>query len=328
MALLACCAGACRREARETRLTYFSGEHALSLRYPSDWTTDQAEQGGVWYRYFLAPGGGSRGKPALAVTLLVSALDGSLDEYARTYVTGQKVTGSGDDQRPGARGKTWRFDSPDGATRHALLLLEPDAVTAGSAGARRVYGLYARGESAAFEQQRPSLEAMAQSLTLERAERYPETRDEKIGYALRVPPSWPETRRFGGADAFLLQWSSPALQADRAGVTVHATLTLSVEKLAEGATLEAFQELSRGRLGEAWQLQGEAAWGAGAVDSLRAETALSATRQRRFYRVGAGRGYTLTCEARDDAFFRVARWCDLIAGTLLLRGERSGVTVP
>ncbi len=294
------------------------------MRYPSGWSTDQNEQDGVWYRYFIAPGGAGR-RAVVSVTLLVSALETSLDEYARAYLAGGRLTASADERRAGGAGKSWRFDSGDGATRHALLLLEP---VAREGGTRRVVGLHAQGPSAAFDTQRTLLDAMAASLTLERAEDYPELQDARFGYALRVPASWAETRHFGGPDALLLQWSSPALQLDRGGASVHAALSLSIERLEPDATLAGFTKLSRERLGEAWQFQGQAAWGAGAVDNLRAETSLSATRQRRFYRVAEGRGYTLTCEARDDAFFRVARWCDLIAGTFRLRGESAGVAAP
>src|SRR4029453_6814562 len=51
---------------RETYVTYFNRDHGLSLRHPASWRTDQAEQEGVWYRYFLAPPAGAHTRPPVA----------------------------------------------------------------------------------------------------------------------------------------------------------------------------------------------------------------------------------------------------------------------
>ena len=56
---------------------------------------------------------------------------------------------------------------------------------------------------------------------------------------------------------------------------------------------------------------------------LHAETPVAASQQRRYYQVARGKGYTLACEARSDVFGLVLRWCDLIAGTLVI-GEGVG----
>jgi len=93
--------------------------------------------------------------------------------------------------------------------------------------------------------------------------------------------------------------------------------------LPAGGTLDSFYAGSRQRLGEAHQLLTHARWGAGYADSMRAETPLSASRQRRYYLAAGRRAYTLAFEARDDTFYRIARWCDLIAGTFHADGEAS-----
>ena len=43
---------ACKGTAREPLVTYFNADHGLSVRYPADWKSDEAEQDGMWYRYF------------------------------------------------------------------------------------------------------------------------------------------------------------------------------------------------------------------------------------------------------------------------------------
>jgi hypothetical protein len=111
----------------EPYLTYFSPEHALTLRYPSSWKAEQAQQDGVWYRYFLAPPTGPERKPAVSVTLIAGPLGVSLDQYAQTYLAGNIVRSSRDEARPGAKGKFYLFASPDGKMRQSLLLLEESA---------------------------------------------------------------------------------------------------------------------------------------------------------------------------------------------------------
>ena len=81
-------ASGCRTGDRETFVTYFNGEQRVSLIYPSEWRTDEAEQEGVWYRYFLAPPTAPDTKAAMSVTLLAGPLASSIEEYAESYLAG------------------------------------------------------------------------------------------------------------------------------------------------------------------------------------------------------------------------------------------------
>jgi hypothetical protein len=293
-------------------LTYYNGDFGVSLRYPPGWKTDQAEQDGVFYRYFLAPPAGPERKPAVSATLLAGPLTGSLEDYAGTYLSGHTLATSKDDSRPGAIGRSYAFASPDGSQRFALLLLQEGD---------RVFGLYAQGEAAHFEHHWRTLEEMARSLTLERTQTYPERRDPALGLAFRLPPSWRETRTFSAGGTHLMQYASPPLASERGGETVHASLGVSVEKLSPGAGLGEFYASARQKQGESYQVLSHQAWRDGWADVTRSETSLTVSRVKRFYRAAGGRGYLLSCEARDDVFSRVSRWCDLIAGTLKVGGE-------
>ena len=42
---------ACGR-GKEPTLTFYSGEHAVSVRYPATWTTRDDSKDNIWYRYF------------------------------------------------------------------------------------------------------------------------------------------------------------------------------------------------------------------------------------------------------------------------------------
>ncbi len=295
-------------------MTYFNGDLGVSVRYPATWRTEQAAQEGMWYRYFLGPPSGPDRKPSVAVTLLGGPLTGSLEEFAETYLAEHTVTASRDDARQGARGKAYRFSSRDGATRHSLLLLREEG---------RIYGLYTQGESAAFTSRLALIEEMEGSLTLERAADYPRYKNDKAGFALRVPPSWRETRRFSGGESFLLQYASPPLLAEK-GQTVNASLTISVERAPGSGGLDAYYQATRDKLGESFPILSHGPWKDGYVDLMRAETPMATSRVKRYYRVAQGRGYSVTFEAREDAYSRVSRWCDMIAATLEVGEEIKG----
>jgi hypothetical protein len=282
------------------------------LRYPASWRTEQAEQDGVWYRYFLGPPLGPQAKPAVSVTLLAGPLGQgqSLDEYSRTYLAGHSLASSRQETRQGLPARSYSFASSDGATRYSLLLLQEGP---------RVYGLYSQGEARFVEQNTSTLEEMFHSLTLERPASYPEVRNDAFGFSLRLPPSWRESRHFSGGGTLLMQFTSPPLAADKGGETVHASLTLTIEKVT--GDLDEFYTASRDRQGAAFRMVSHAPWQGGYVDSLRSETSVSGSGLKRFYRVADGRGYCLSFEARDDVFHRVSRWCDRIAGTLRIGSE-------
>ena len=309
--LLAGAAGACRGSSQDLLITYFNGDYGLSVRYPASWRTDQAEQEGMWYRYFLGPPTGTQRKPAVSVTLFAGPLAIPLEEYAQKYLAGNPPSTSRDETRAGARGKAYRFVSGSGATRHSLLLLQEGP---------RVYGLYSQADAPLFARYLPTIDEMERSFTLERPETYPEVRNDKLRFSIRVPPSWRSSRTFSGGGTYLTQFTSPPLAADRRE-TVHASLTLTVEPLPGNATVEGFYNEAMRKLGDPFKVLSHTPWSGGYADVLWVETPMAVSRNKRFYRMAEGRGYTLAFEARDDAYPRVARWCDMIASTLKVGSE-------
>lgn len=287
-------------------MTYFNGDYGLSLRHPASWRTQAAEQDGVYYRYFLGPPGADN-KPLASATLLVGRPGTPLGDYARTYLAGGNVSATRDEERQGARGQSYSFAAADGTMRYELLLVEEKG---------RVFGLYLQAAAPAHDRYAPLLGEIRQSFTLERPAHYPEQHNRDLGYALRVPASWRETRHFTGGGNAVVQFTSPPLAADKSRETVHASLSLTVEKLDAGEALDEYYRRSRLNLGDSFQILEHRAWRSGYLDVMRTETPLSESQLKRYYRVAGPRGYSLTLEARDDVFPRVARWYDLIVPTL------------
>lgn len=287
-------------------LAYYFADQAISLRYPAGWRTEEAQQEGIWYRYFLGPPAGADRTPSVSVTLLAGPLGGTLEDYANSYLAGNPVSSSRDEERQGARAKAWRFASADGGIRYSLLLIQEES---------RVYGLYSQAQARQFGEQLSRIDEMERSLTLERPSRYPEHADGRFAFRMRVPPSWGQVRSFSGGPAYLVQFTSPAIGFE-SGQTLHASLTLNVEPARGDGSLDAFYKAAKDTLGETQRIVSHAAWQGGYVDLTRQETPVAVSRGKRFYLAGGGRGYTLVCEARDDVFHVVSRWCDLIASTL------------
>ena len=242
----------------------------------------------------------------MAATLITATDAGTPDEYAQRALAGAAISGTREETRPGAKGKSWTAMSADGETRHHLLLLQENG---------RLYGLHAQGPAEGFRLEEHAIAALMGGFALERWALYTEDRNDAFGYSLRVPPSWKTARSFSGGGTYLKQYTSPVLGIDKGSQTVHASLTVTAEPLPAGATLESYYAAANAKHGEAFQLISHSPWKDGYVDLLRTETPMAESRGKRYYRVAGGRGYTLAFEARADVYPRVSRWCDMIAAS-------------
>ena len=295
-------------------LAYYNPEHALSLRYPASWKSDQVRQGESWHRYFTAPPAGADRKPAVSVLLITGTgqVGSTLEAYAQPYMAGLTISERKAADRPGARGLLWAAITPDGKTRHRLLLLQED---------NRVYGLHAQASAEGFHEHEAAITELMDSFALERWALYTEDRNDAFRYSVRVPPSWKSTRTFSGGGSYLKQFTSPALGMDKGGQTAHAHLTITVENVPPNTTADTFHTSSQARLGENFQLLGHTPWKDGYMDMVRTETPMAESRGKRYYRISEGRAYTLAFEARADVYPRVSKWCDMIAATLKTGAE-------
>ena len=311
---LALASFACSGRTKETFVTYFNGDHGLSMRYPASWRTDQAEQGGIWYRYFLAPPAGPQNRAPVSVTLLAGLTAASVDDYAKNYLEGHSIGASRPEERQGVAGKSWVFSSSDGATRYRLLLL----VHSG-----RVAGLYAQGDAVAVEKSAAILDEMWSSLAIERPDQYPVREWKAFGASLGVPESWRQTREFSGGGTLLMQYASPPLAVEKRQ-TIHAALSVTLESLPAGGGLREYYDATRRKLGDNYQISSHQAFRGGFVDVMKTETPLAVSYIKRYYFAEAGRACSLSFEAREDVFPRAARWADYIASTLRLGGTPVG----
>jgi hypothetical protein len=299
-------AAGCGGRSREPFVTYFNGDHGISLRHPASWRGDQAEQDGMWYRYFLAPPAGAQRSP-VSVSLLAGPMAVPLETYAQTYLGGNKVASSKTEERQGIPGKSWVFSSTDGKTSYRLLLLSQSG---------KVAGLFAQGEADAFAKNAAVLDEMWSSLTVERPDLYPRTEFKAQQASLGLPPSWRETRRFSGGGTLVANYVSPPLAVDTGGQPVHANLAVTFEAVPEGGGLDQYYSATRQRLGDNFKVSSHASFRGGYVDIMRTETPVQVSYVKRYYFAEAGRGCSLNFEAREDIFTRTSRWADYIVSTL------------
>jgi hypothetical protein len=304
-------AASCGGADRGTFVTYFNGDHGVSLRHPASWRAEQAEQDGVFYRHFLAPPAGAPGRSPLSVTLLAGPMTASVEEYAQRYLAGHGATSTQPEERQGVEGRSWVFASADGKSRYRLLLL---------ASGGRVIGLYAQGDAEGFEKQAKALDEMWSSLTLERPDRYRVIAFREQRASLGIPDSWRETRRFSGGGTLVASYVSPALAVGEDGQAVHASLAVTFEAVPEGGGLQEYYDGTRRRLGDNFQVTNHSAFKEGYVDVMRTETPVAVSYVKRFYFARSGRGCSLVFEAREDVFPRASRWADYVASTLSFGG--------
>jgi hypothetical protein len=297
---------ACAGRRREPFVTYFNGDHGVSLRHPPGWRGDQREQGGVWYRYFVPPPSGAPRSP-VSVTLLAGPMAVPLETYAQSYLAGNKVASSQPEERQGVPGRSWVYSSPDGKTGYRLLLLAQSG---------QVLGLYSQGDAEAFAKDAPAIDEMFSSLTVERPDLYPVTEFKGQQASLGLPPSWRETRRFSGGGTLVVNYVSPPLAVDSNGQAVHASLAVTFEAVPGGGGLDQYYAATRQRLGDNFQVRSHASFKGGYVDIMHTETPVQASFVKRYYFAHAGRGCSLSFEAREDIFPRTSRWADYIASTL------------
>jgi hypothetical protein len=311
--------GGCRGRGEETFVTYFNGDHGISVRHPAAWRTDQAEQDGIWYRYFLAPPAGPQNRAPVSVTLLAGPMTVPVETYAQSYLAGHASASSLDEERQGVRGKSWVFASTDGKTRYRLLLLARDG---------RVVGLFAQGDAVAVERSQATLDEMWASLTIERPELYPSRSWRDFEATIGVPASWRQTREFSGGGTRLVQYASPPLAVDRDRQTVHASLSVTLEPVPGGGGLAEYYEATRRKLGENFPVTSHQAFRGGYVDVMRTETPVAVAYIKRYYFAQGGKGCSLSFEAREDVFPRAARWADYIASTVKLAPAGGATVLP
>jgi len=310
-------APACRGKPQETFLTWFSADHLVSVRYPGSWRTEEGVGEGVWYRHFQAPTAGRDGKPAATVTLLAGPTGGTLDQYAGSYLQGNTVESTQDASRQGVTGKSWRIVVAGGSRRLSLLLLQD---------AGHVWGLYTEADAAAFTEYKGVVEEMEKSLTLERPKDGTPHQEPRYGLSIRVPPSWKTGQKFSSEANYLHQLLSPPMTLDKT-VPLGAALTVTVEPAPAGG-LDPYYASVRQRLGDGYVVLTHVTWRGGYVDMMRTETALAVARVKRYFWTSGTRGYSIACEAREDVFPRVTRWCDVIVSTLELDGRPLPASAP
>jgi hypothetical protein len=287
---------------REPLVTWFDGAHAVSLRYPASWRSTPADPApsGAIYRVFRP----RDSRLHLTASLLAAPLEaGALDAYGAAFLAGKEVAF----RRPGRDGAI-EAAYADASGRYRLELVAVGPVA---------HGLLIQADEAAWKEKGGVIEDVAASFQPERPAAWGERREERFGYALRLPPSWRETQGFAKGDTLLRVFLSPAVGVDDHRQLLYASLTLTVESLGEGG-FEGYYKRKREALGEAFPVVRHEPWKDGYTDTIVTETAVVTSRIKRFYRASPTRGYCLAFEASDDVYRRVAPWFDLIAGTLEL----------
>ncbi len=261
-----------------------SGESRVSLRYPASWRVraHEPDAEGI-YRSFVPAAGGD-----IVVSLSKQRRP---SEWA-------------------GEGRVRPSYSEDATHRYGRVQIQE---------ADTLHALRVRAARPAWAQHQAAIEGMLSSFALEQPGEYVLHEDPRFAYRVRVPASWSKTRSLASEDRSVVVFTSPPIGADEDG-TVAASLTLNVETVGPGGREVQYR---RGieRLGEAFRMIRHSPWGEGHADEMRVETQVSASRIKRFYRIGERYAYALAFEAREDVYHRAWGWFDLIAATFEVMEE-------
>jgi hypothetical protein len=208
----------------------------------------------------------------------------------------------------GNAGKSWYYDSEDGAERSRLMLTPVE---------NRLYGLYVHGETPTMEAYQSVLDAMWEGFSIEEARFFELYQRPDVGLSLSHPRSWERRSVLGqaGESLFVAFRSPPLLMED--GTSIHSTLEVTVNTVEPGTTLESFYAQRIEIQGDNYRLLNHAVIrdGEGISDLYHAETQLADYPERTVYFVRGDKSYIFKFNAQNVVYHRIEEWIDEMIGT-------------
>jgi len=233
----------------------------------------------------------------------------TLDDIASRYTENHTVSHEQGYSLHGFAGKSWFFESNDGAERSQLMLTPVEDM---------LYGLYVRGETPTIEAYEPAIDAMWEEFSVEEARFFEPFERSDVGLVLKHPRSWPRTASLGETGKSLfVGFRSPPVALESDGSTIHATLEINVNMVSPGTTLERFYSERVEIQGDSYRLLDHDTIrdGEGISDLYHVETQLADYLERTVYFVEADKSYIFKFNARREIYHQIELWIEEIVGT-------------
>lgn len=331
-------AASCRTAGQPPLITVYVPDIAVSLPLPQGWTSASNEQGGFRMTTFTGPSVDVPDRDGIQVQVMAgpAPADSSLREVAdRYYIGGQTVLSEesfrlgaddhADDGDPGAdddsdpEGMIWSFAFERRPQAGRLLLLRDGD---------RLYGVFTTGEARSVRAYGPTLDRMYSGFSLETSPYFEVYRDPVFEVEVRHPRSWTRSHVLRDSDTTLfVGFRSAPLAVEAGGATVHATLELTVEEAAPGATLESFYSEAVESLGENYRMLRHDLFadGRGIAVLYSVETQLADYLEWVIYNLVDGRTYLYRFHCRNRLYRAVEPWFAEIADRFVRSGSPPGI---
>jgi hypothetical protein len=307
VALLVLAAG-CQLRSRPALITVYSPRLEVSFPLPQGWSADAAvEQAGFSMQTFTGRSIDVPERPGVRVQVMAGPMpDGSLDDVALRFRKELDVKSEGEYSLAGGvgRGKIWDFVSKDGEERSRLGLVDVEGT---------LYGLFLRGEAHTVDAYGEALDRTFRDFSLEKAKYFDVFEAPGGDVEIRHPRSWERTQTIAdpGKSLFVAFRSGP-LAVEKDGTTVHATLEVTVRRVAPEMTVERFYDERTKELGDSYRLVAhEEMAKESAISALyHVETQLAEYLERTIYSVRDGKSYIFKFNCRNKVYRAIEPWID------------------
>lgn len=310
-------AASCRTERQPPLITVYVPDIAVSLPLPQGWTSASNEQGGFRMTTFTGPSVDVPDRDGIQVQVMAgpAPAGSSLREVAdRYYIGGQTVLSEEDFRLGDLEGRIWAFEFERRPQAGRLLLLEDGD---------RLYGVFTTGEARSVRAYGPTLDRMYSGFSLETSGYFEVYRDSVFEVEIRHPRSWTRSHVLRDSDRTLfVGFRSAPLAVEAGGATVHATLELTIEEAAPGATLESFYSEAVESLGENYRMLRHDIFadGRGIAVLYSVETQLADYLEWVIYNLVDGRTYLYRFHCRNRLYRAVEPWFAEIADRFVRSG--------
>jgi hypothetical protein len=296
-------------------ITVYNPSMKISVPIPQGWRSELGDQSGFRMHTFTGPSVDVPERPGIRAQVMLGPMpkDKALDELSERYTEGHTVTQEQGYSLHGFAGKTWLFQSADGAESSRLMLTEMEG---------RLYGIYIHGESPTMDANRRAIDAMLDGLSIEEARFFETYERTDIGLFLKHPRSWARTAFLSkSGESLFVAFRSPPLLLEEGGTTIHATLEVTVNKVEPGTTLESYYSGRADIQGDNYRLLSHDVINEGDAisDLYHIETQLAQHLERTLYFIRGDKSYIFKFNCQNTVYRQIEPWIEEIITTFAPR---------
>jgi hypothetical protein len=287
-------------------ITVYNPAMRISVPIPQGWRSELGDQSGFRMHTFTGPSVDVPERPGIRAQVMLGPMPKgkALDELSTRYTEGHTVTQEQGYSLHGFAGKTWFFQSEDGAESSRLMLTDLEG---------RLYGIYIHGESPTMDANRRAIDAMWEGLSVEEARFFEVYERPDIGLFLKHPRSWERTAFLSrSGESLFVAFRSPPLLLEEGGSTIHATLEVTVNQVEPGTTLESYYTGRADIQGDNYRLLSHDVINEGDAisDLYHIETQLAQHLERTLYFIRGDKSYIFKFNCQNTIYRQIEPWVE------------------